>query len=74
MINMSTIPVVIGISGLWAVAYTIVGLSIPTGIRYIFDIRIVFTAYPLTWVISSIIYTWLYKKGDWMNGKVELAA
>ena len=38
MINMSTIPVVIGISGLWAVAYTIVGLSIPTGIRYIFDI------------------------------------
>lgn len=38
MINMSTIPVVIGISGLWAVAYTLVGLSIPTGVRYIFDI------------------------------------
>lgn len=36
--NMATIPVVIGIGGLWAVAYTIVGLSIPTGIRYIYDI------------------------------------
>ena len=38
MINMSTIPVVIGIGGLWVIAYTVVGLSIPTGIRYIFDV------------------------------------
>lgn len=39
MTNMSTL-VVWGIGGLWPVAYAIVGLSIPTGIRYIFDISI----------------------------------
>lgn len=40
-------------------------------VKFIFDIRIVFTAYPLTWIISSVIYTWLYKKGNWMLGMVE---
>lgn len=42
-------------------------------VRFIFDIRVVFTAYPITWMISSIIYTYLYKKGDWLSGKVEFA-
>lgn len=35
--NMATIPVVYGISGLWPLAYTIVGLLIPTVIRSIYD-------------------------------------
>lgn len=37
MINMATIPVVIGVSGLWPIVYTIVGLSIPTVVRCLYD-------------------------------------
>lgn len=42
-------------------------------VNLIFDIRVVFSAYPVTWLISSVIYAWLYKKGDWLNGKIEMA-
>lgn len=38
MTNMATIPVVIGSGGLWVLAYVLVGLGIPTGTRYIYDI------------------------------------
>ena len=37
MTNMSTIPVVIGVNGLWPLAYTIVGLIIPAAIRNLYD-------------------------------------
>lgn len=32
-----------------------------------FDIRVVFSAYPLTWTLSSIVFTIYYFKADWMH-------
>lgn len=31
------------------------------------DIRVVFSAYPLTWTVSSIIFLIIFLKGDWIN-------
>lgn len=36
-------------------------------VRLIPDIRVVFSAYPLTWLISTIIFTILLIKGDWIK-------
>ena len=33
-----------------------------------YDIRFVYTAYPVTWVISSIIYFIYYHTSDWIHG------
>lgn len=41
------------------------------------DIRVVFSAYPVTWLISSVILLWIIKRQDWgkmclkMGKKVE---
>lgn len=32
------------------------------------DIIYIFMAYPLTWTISTIVYTIMYYKGDWIHG------
>lgn len=36
-------------------------------VRLIPDIRVVFSAYPLTWTISTIIFAVLLVKGDWLK-------
>ena len=35
------------------------------------DIRVVFSAYPVTWIISSIIFIYFYLKGDWLKARVQ---
>lgn len=37
-------------------------------LNFIHDIRVVFWAYPLTWSLSSILFTIYYKKSDWVHG------
>lgn len=32
-----------------------------------FDIRVIFSAYPLTWSLSAIVFTIYYFKADWMH-------
>ena len=50
--------------GVWCVLrVTYISIMVP-----IFrDIRVVFTAYPLTWSISSIIFLIIFLKTDWIN-------
>lgn len=37
-------------------------------IRFIHSIRIVYSAYPITWGISSVIFLILFLKSDWVHG------
>lgn len=36
-------------------------------LKYIYDIRVVFSAYPITWSCSAIIFIIYYFKGKWLN-------
>ena len=36
-------------------------------VRFIPDINVIFWAYPLTWLLSSIIFTIFYFKSDWIH-------
>ena len=59
------IPMVIMLS-VWCVfrsIYVTVMMSIPAT----HDIKFIFMAYPLTWIISSIIYTIIYYRGRWLH-------
>ncbi len=42
-------------------------LFITVGMRFSRDIRILFWAYPVTWAISSVIFTIYYFKSDWLH-------
>ncbi len=41
---------------------------ISIAVHYIPDIRVIFWAYPLTWSISSIIFLYLFLRGQWVYG------
>lgn len=36
-------------------------------VKVIFDIRVVFSAYPVTWVLSDLCFAYFYLKGDWIK-------
>lgn len=38
--------------------------------HFIPHITVVFTAYPVTWTISSILFAYSLKKGDWLEGRL----
>lgn len=44
-------------------------IYITTLVRFIPDIRVVFSAYPVTWTISAIIFAYFLIKGDWLRKK-----
>lgn len=44
-------------------------LYIKIGLIFAFDIRVVYWAHPLTWLMSAIAFTIYYFKADWMNQK-----
>ena len=37
-------------------------------LHFINDIRMIFWAYPITWTLSTIVFTIYYKKSDWIHG------
>ncbi len=41
---------------------------ITLAVRLILDIRVIFWAYPLTWSISSVIFLFLFLRGNWVYG------
>ena len=43
-------------------------------IRYIPKIEVVFSAYPLTWFISSVIFLIYFLKADWLHNFDRLEA
>lgn len=60
----STVPMTVMLS-VWCL-FRIVYITVAMSIRH--DIRLLFIAYPLTWIISSIIFFIYYKKSDWVHG------
>ena len=59
----ATAPMIIMLS-VWCVFRI---LYITVMLKFIPNIVVVFTAYPVTWMISSIIFIYLLKKGDWAS-------
>jgi len=47
-------------------------LYIKIGLLFLMDIRVVYWAHPLTWMLSAIVFIIYYFKADWMNRKVSL--
>lgn len=43
-------------------------IYVTTTIHFINDIKVVFWAYPITWALSSIVFTIYYFKSDWLHG------
>ena len=41
---------------------------ITLAVRLIPDIQVIFWAYPLTWSISSVIFLFLFLRGNWVHG------
>ncbi len=46
-------------------------LYIKIGLLFLMDIRVVYWAHPITWMLSSIIFTLYYFKADWMDQKLS---
>lgn len=42
-------------------------------VHFIPDIRVVFSAYPVTWIISSVILLWFVKRQNWEENTLKLA-
>jgi putative MATE family efflux protein len=40
---------------------------IKVALNFVYDIRIVFSAYPITWTLSAIVFIIYYFKGNWLN-------
>lgn len=38
-------------------------------LKFIYDIKIVFSAYPITWTLSAIVFIIYFYKGKWLNNK-----
>ena len=47
-------------------------LYIKIGLMFLMDIRVVYWAHPITWMLSAIVFTIYYFKADWMNHKKSL--
>jgi len=58
-----TVPMAI-MMGVWCVFRV---LYITVMVRLIPEISVVFTAYPVTWTISSILFVIYYNKADWLH-------
>ena len=37
-------------------------------VRFIPDIQVIFWAYPLTWLLSSVVFLIYFLKSDWVHG------
>jgi len=59
----STVPMVV-MMGVWCVFRV---LYITVMVALFHDITVVFTAYPVTWTISSILFVVYYFKADWIH-------
>ena len=42
-------------------------LYIKIGLLFLMDIRVVYWAHPITWMLSATVFTLYYFKADWMN-------
>ena len=60
----ATVPMVVMLT-VWCVLRIV---YITVAMRISHDIRLLFTAYPLTWTISSAIFLIYYLKSDWVHG------
>lgn len=43
-------------------------IYITVGMHVVHDIRLLFSAYPVTWFISSVIFLIYYRRSDWVHG------
>ncbi|MGF0034357.1 MATE family efflux transporter [Bariatricus sp. SGI.154] len=60
----STVPMVV-----MMVCWCIIRISyISIAVRIIPDIQMIFWAYPLTWLLSSVTFFIYYRKSDWIHG------
>ena len=59
----ATVPMLVMLS-VWCVFRII---YITAAMKILHDIRLLFLAYPITWLISSIIFLIYYKKSDWVH-------
>ncbi len=60
----STVPMVVML-----VCWCIVRISyISVAIRFVPNIKVIFWAYPLTWMLSSLVFLTYYLKSDWVHG------
>jgi len=59
----STVPMVV-MMGVWCVFRV---LYITVMVALFHDITVVFTAYPVTWTISSVLFVVYYFKADWIH-------
>jgi len=65
----STVPMIVML-----VCWCVIRISyITIMVRIIPDIRVIFWAYPLTWMLSSITFLIYYKKVDWLHSFVKTA-
>lgn len=48
--------------GCWCLVRVVM---IHVGLAFIKDIRVVLIAYPFTWLLSTILFLWRYKKDVW---------
>lgn len=64
----SVVPMVIMLS-VWCVFRI---LYITVMVRFIPDITVVFTAYPVTWFISSILFAFALRKGNWLENRLPV--
>ena len=51
--------------GVWCVLRLIYVMSI---MHFVGDIKYIFMAYPITWIISSVLYFLYYNYSDWVHG------
>ncbi len=62
-LGQSTVPMVVML-----VCWCIIRVTyITVTIKFIPDISVIFWAYPLTWTLSSIVFTIFYFKSNWLN-------
>ncbi len=47
-------------------------IYIKVGLMFLMDIRVVYWAHPITWMLSAIVFTIYYFKVDWMQHKKSL--
>jgi len=47
-------------------------LYIKIGLLFLMDIRVVYWAHPITWLLSATVFTIYYFKADWINHKKSL--
>lgn len=59
----STVPMLVMLLTWCAARVTFITLVV----KLVNSIQVVFWAYPLTWLMSSVIFFYYYRKVDWMH-------